>query len=296
MSAAAPGVAAGPVAREASAAPSTLWASVVRSKQGRFGVALVGLMLAVIAFGRFIAPYDPSATGVGPPDVGPSGQHLLGTDALGRDVLSRLLTGGDQIIVIPVAAVLLAYAIGGSLGFAAAYRGGRVDSGITRLFNVLMAMPTFLLVLVTIAAVGPSFGVLVLVITLADLPRVGRIVRGLVLGQATTDYVTAARARGERAWSVFGREIAPNIVGPAVSDLALRVTYGIIVLATLSFLGLGTQPPEPDWSLMIQEGRASITAAPLGVIAPATAIALLSVGFNLIADATAAHIAREEAR
>jgi peptide/nickel transport system permease protein len=276
---------------EAGRAPSAL-RGVLASTQGKVGLTLAALMLATIAFGRFVTPHSPTETGASP-NVGPSGDHWLGTDHLGRDVLSRILAGGDQIILIPLLAVTLAYLVGGGAALFAAYWRGRFDSVVARLFDVLLAFPGLLLALVMVAAVGPSTAVLVAVISIADIPRVGRVVRGAAQAVVTNDYVAAAQARGERAPSIVAREVVPNIVAPVLADYALRVTYGIITLATLSFLGLGAQPPAPDWGLMVQEARNYITIQPLAIIAPTVAIGLLSVSFNLIADAVTRHVARD---
>ncbi|ADB50532.1 ABC transporter permease [Conexibacter woesei] len=263
--------------------------AVLRAPEGRIGAALALLVLAIVVLGPALAPYPPEKLGVGAPSAGPSAEHLLGTDTLGRDVLSRVLCGGASVIVIPLIAVLLAQLVGGGLGLAAGYLGGRWDAILTRLFDVVMTLPPLLLVLVLIAGLGSSAPVLAVVVALVFLPRAGRIARAATRSVAGADYVVAARLRGESAGYVVGREILPNIAGPLMADAALRLTYAIIFVATLNFLGLGVQPPRPDWAVMISEGRATIAVTPLGVLAPAVAIAALSVSANLIADALTAH-------
>ena len=266
------------------------WRAVSGSTQGRIGLVLGGIVLFVIVFGRYFTPYPPDAIGVGGSTEGPSSAHLLGTDSLGRDTLSRLLVGGTTIIIIPLVAVGLAWLIGGTLGMLGAYKGGRVDGLITRAFDLAMALPPLLIVLVAIAALGTSSTVLVITIMLVYLPRMGRLARGATQGVVKLDYVAAAQARGERTVAILFREILPNIMGSTTADFALRITYGVIFVATLNFLGLGVQPPQADWGVMVAEGRGFINISPLATLAPAATIALLSVALNLVADALAEHV------
>jgi peptide/nickel transport system permease protein len=276
--------------------PPTAWQAVSGSAEGRIGLGLAVVMLFIIAFGRFFAPYDPTEIGVGVPTSGASADHWFGTDHLGRDVFSRFLWGGDTIVLVPLAAVILAFVVGGGFGMLGAYAGGRTDGVITRTFDLLLTLPPLLLVLVIIAGLGKSSVVLVLTVALVFLPRVGRIVRGATQAVVTQDYVAAAQARGEHTHSILAREVLPNIAAPAIADFALRITYGVIFVATLNFLGLGAQPPDPDWGLMVADGRAYLSVAPLATLGPATGIALLSIAFNLVADALTRHLTREASR
>jgi len=270
--------------------PPSAWRAVLNSNQGRIGVGIGAIVLFVIIFGRFFTPYPPNAVGVGGGTTNPSSEHLLGTDALGRDTLSRLLVGGTTIILIPLIAVGLAWVIGGTLGMLGAYKGGRIDGLITRGFDLLLSLPPLLIVLVAIAALGTSNLVLVITIMLVYLPRMGRLVRGAAQGVITNEYVAAAQARGERTRAILFREVLPNILAPTTADFALRITYGVIFVATLNFLGLGVQPPNADWGVMVSEGRGFINIAPVATLAPAAAIALLSIALNLIADALTQHV------
>ncbi|MDQ4082514.1 MAG: ABC transporter permease [Actinomycetota bacterium] len=285
-----------PLEEEEEARPPSAWRTIVGSLEGRIGLALGVVMLALIAFGRFFAPYEPTEQLVGPQTTGPSGDHLLGTDNLGRDVFSRFLAGGDTIVLVPLAAVALAFVAGGGLGMLGAYARGRIDTLITRGFDLLLTLPPLLLVLVIIAGVGTSNLVLIVTVALVFLPRVGRVLRGATQAVVTNDYVAAAQARGERTWAILVREVLPNIAAPAIADFALRITYGVIFVATLNFLGLGAQPPEPDWGLMVAESRNFLSVAPWATLAPALGIAALSISFNLIADALTRHLTREAAR
>jgi peptide/nickel transport system permease protein len=276
--------------------PPSAWRTVLGSIEGRIGLVVGALMLGVIVFGRFFAPYSPDDIGVGLQTTGPSADHLFGTDNLGRDVFSRFLVGGDTILLVPLAAVMLAFVVGGGLGMLGAYARGAVDAVITRTFDLLLTLPPLLLVLVIIAGLGTSSVVLVLTVALVFLPRMGRVVRGATQAVVTNDYVAAAQARGERTHAILVREVLPNIAAPAIADFALRITYAIIFVATLNFLGLGAQPPEPDWGLMVAESRNFLSVQPWATLMPAAGIAALSISFNLIADALTRHLTREAAK
>ena len=283
-------------ALEEEAPPPSIWRTLVMTTEGRIGLALGAVMLALIAFGRFFTPYEPTDIGTGPAASGPSADHLLGTDQLGRDVLSRFLVGGDTIVLVPVIAVTLAFVAGGGLGMLGGYLRGWPDALITRTFDLLLTLPPLLLVLVIIAGLGTSRLVLVLTVALVFLPRMGRVVRGATQAVVTNDYVAAAQARGERTSAIVVREVLPNVAAPAIADFALRITYAIIFVSTLNFLGLGAQPPKPDWGLMVTESRTFIAVAPWATLAPAIGIAALSIAFNFVADALTRHLTRESAK
>lgn len=276
--------------------PPSAWRTIVGSIEGKIGLVLGVIMLGVIAFGRFFAPYSPDELGVGVQTTGPSADHLFGTDHLGRDVFSRFLAGGDTILLVPLAAVALAFVVGAGLGMLGAYARGATDAIITRTFDLLLTLPPLLLVLVIIAGLGTSSIVLILTVALVFLPRVGRVVRGATQAVVTNDYVAAAQARGERTHAILVREVLPNIAAPAIADIALRITYAIIFVATLNFLGLGAQPPDPDWGLMVSESRNFLSVQPWATLMPAAGIAALSISFNLIADALTRHLTRETAK
>jgi peptide/nickel transport system permease protein len=281
---------------EEEAAPPSIWKTLFSSWEGRVGIALGLVMLGLIVLGRFFAPYDPTELGTGVAASGPSANNVLGTDHLGRDVLSRFLAGGDTILVVPLIAVTLAFVAGGGLGMLGGYLRGWPDALITRTFDLLLTLPPLLLVLVVIAGLGTSRLVLIVTVALVFLPRMGRVVRGATQAVVTNDYVAAAQARGERTSAIVVREVLPNIAAPAIADFALRITYAIIFVATLNFLGLGAQPPKPDWGLMVSESRSFIAVAPWATLAPAVGIAALSVAFNFIADALTRHLTRESAK
>ena len=275
---------------EEEARPQSAFRAVLTSTEGRIGIGIGLIVLFVIVFGRFFTPYNPDAINLGPPTANPSWSHLLGTDALGRDVLSRLLVGGGAIILIPLIGVTIAWVIGLTLGMLGVYKGGVVDSLITRFLDLLLTLPPLLIVLTLIAGAGSSDVVLVGSLVLVYTPRMARIARGATQAVVTSEYVQAAQARGERTYAILFREVLPNIISPTVADFALRITYGVIFIATLNFLGLGVQPPKSDWGVMIHDHYGFFNLAPVATLAPAAAIALLSIALNLIADALTQHV------
>jgi peptide/nickel transport system permease protein len=263
----------------------SVWSGVIHSRRGQVGLALCGLLVLIVIFGRIVAPYSPTQIGVGPVGAGPSGAHWFGTDTLGRDVFSRVLAGGTLVLVLPLAANVVASLVGGGLALWGVYRRGISDMVITRLFDVLLALPPLLMVLVIISGLGTSMWVILLAMTIFFIPRAGRVLRGASQQIVSEDYVAASEALGERAVAIIWRDILPNMLSPAIADFALRVTYGIIFITTLSFLGLGTQPPKADWGLMVSENQSLLTTNPMAVLGPIIAIALLATSINLIADA-----------
>ncbi|POA81641.1 peptide ABC transporter permease [Pseudomonas sp. FW305-E2] len=266
-----------------------LMTSLMSSGQGRYGLILVSSVLALIIFGPYFAPFDPTAVNLAPARAPMSTVHWLGTDGLGRDVLSRLLCGGQSIVVLPLVSVSIGYVLAGSLTVYASYKGGAIDSLVTRIFEILMAFPTLLKTLLFVAAFGAHTWVLITSLVISTMPGANRVVRAVVLDEISRDYVWAAKTRGESLTYIIFSEIIPNILGPIAADYSLRITWAIIALSTLSFLGLGVQPPTPDWGLMIQEARASLQDNPWAALVPALAIGALSLGFSFLADAISAH-------
>jgi peptide/nickel transport system permease protein len=269
--------------------------AILSSTEGRLG-AIVGLLvLALIICGPFIAPYSPTELNTGLPLSGPSLHHLLGTDQYGRDIFSRVLNGGDSVLIVPLIATTISYLIGGPLGLISAYATGRAELLLLKLFDAMLTFPPLLLVLVVLGAFGTSWPVLVLTVAFVQIPYAARIVRGTTQTVVHQEYVVAAQARGESTIAIFTREIAPNLSGPVLADFALRVTYAIIFVATLSFLGLGAQPPSSNWGLMVAESEPFLTTNPLAAIAPAACIGLVAFSLNLLSDALAKYLGRYRA-
>ncbi|MBM4458932.1 MAG: ABC transporter permease [Chloroflexi bacterium] len=247
------------------------------------GFWIVVFWIAIAVLAPVLAPHRPNAI-VGKFNQTPSLVHLMGTDNLGRDVLSRLMFGSQPILTLAPLAVLCASIVGITLGLVAGYFGGILDDVLMRLLDATMAFPTLLLYMIIIAAVGPSRLNVILAITVGGFPGVARLVRSLVLDVRNREYVHAARLRGESALYIMFREILPNCLGPVIIDACLRVGYAAFAIGTLGFLGLGLPPPNPDWGRMVADGRIWMITAPWIAIFPALAISSLVVGLNLFAD------------
>jgi len=263
----------------------------LRTPTGAVGFGIVALVVGVAAFGPLLAPHSPTAT-VGPPLTTASGAYPFGTDELGRDVLSRVLSGGRTLLLLALASTALAYLIGLSIGLIAGYSHSFVDPLLMRSVDVLLAFPPLLFVLVLVAGAGQAQGVLVIGVAVIQAPQISRVVRSATLEVSVRGYVEAAVARGERAPAVIVREVLPNILGPVLVDAGLRFTYSILIVTSVIYLGLGIQPPSSNWALMINENREYISINPLSVLAPAAMIALLTIGVNLMGDAIARSLGR----
>ena len=258
----------------------------LHSGTGAAGAAMLAVVLAVAVLGPFVAP-NPLDRPVGIPYDGPSSEALLGTDFLGRDVLSRVLWGGRSVIALAGLSVLLAYAGGLAVGLAAGYSRGLLDPVLMRAADVLLALPALLFLLVLVTGLGSSRAMLVVGVAIIQLPLVARIVRSATQAQSVRGFVEAAAARGERTTAILARELLPNIAPTIAADIGLRLTYSIILVASVNFLGLGLQPPDADWGLMVSENRSGLNLNPLAVLAPATLIALLTIAVNMVGDAVA---------
>lgn len=249
----------------------------------RVGMVIATAIVLVGVFGPFFAPDGPADT-IGAAYGSPSSGHPFGLDYLGRDVLSRFLWGGRTALAMALLATLLGYAIGLSIGLAAAYNRGVFGGLLMRASDVLLAFPGMIFVLLLLSAYGSSITLVVVAVALANAPRIARIVRAAALEVVDLAYVEAARIRGERAWYVTLREILPNIKSPILVDFGVRVTGSILLVASVSFLGFGLQPPSADWGLIVSENRAGMTIQPWSVVPAVAAIGLLTVAINLIID------------
>ena len=247
------------------------------------GVVMLALPLAVALFGPFFAPYAPDAI-FGTAFEHPSSQHLLGLDFVGRDVLSRFLWGGRTAIFIALLGSSLGYTVGVAIGLVSAYRRGWLDEVFGRLTDLVLAFPALIFALLLLAAFGSSVGLVVAAIAVTTAPGATRIARAAALEVVDLPYVEAAKARGEPVAFVTAREILPNIRRPLLVDYGLRLTAAILLVAALSFLGLGLKPPAADWGLMIGENRIALTVQPWPVIVPTVAIAFITIGINLLLD------------
>jgi peptide/nickel transport system permease protein len=258
----------------------------LRHWQGRIGLVLLVLTMAVIILGPALSPYPPTKI-IGPPFAPAGGAFPLGTDVLGRDVLSRLLWGGQSVLLLGGLATALAYAGGGTIGLAAGFLRGRIDATLMRLMDVILAVPPLLFLLVLATGAGSGAVVAVVGVALIQVPGIARIIRAATLEIAGRGYIEAASARGERTSHILFREITPNISPTIVADGGTRLTVSILSIAALTFLGVGLQPPAANWALMMTENRPGLTYQPWAVIAPALMLAALTLSINLLADAYA---------
>lgn len=245
-------------------------------------IVIVGLVLAVV--GPWVAPFGVGnivTTVYAQPDA----QNLLGGDVLGRDLLSRLLHGARLTVGVALVATILGFVLGMAVGFSAAEIRGRYDDFITWLIDVFLSFPPILLALIVIASLSSDLWVLVGTIAVIHSSRVARVGRAVAMNIAALEFVEVARARGEKLTSILVREIWPSTIRPLAVEFGLRLTYSILFLSSLSFLGLGIQPPDADWGSMVRENmNAMQNHAYIAVLAPAFAIAILTVGVNLIVD------------
>lgn len=266
---------------------------LLRSPPFIIGSILFGFWVVCALFGNQIAPENPQAPDVLNKLAPPSPEHYLGTDRLGRDVLSRVIVGARSVLIIAPLATLLGTVLGTAIGLLTGYFRGFVDDVFMRIVDAFLALPVIIIALVAIAAVGPGQGTLILVIGFIFTLIIAKTVRAAVLGEAQLEYVQAARLRNEHFPYVLFAEILPNVMGPVIVEFTVRLGYAIFAIATLSFLGFGADPSIPDWGLDISEHYAFINGGVWWtVLFPSLAIATLIVGINLVADAIAATFER----
>jgi peptide/nickel transport system permease protein len=273
--------------------PQRAWRRLLGTWEGRAGVALLGAIALIVALGPLVAPYDPQATNLAPAFDGPSGAHPLGTDDLGRDVMSRLLWGGGALVGAPMAGMGLALVLGSVAGMVAGLRGGIVDHAIARATDSLLVIPGLLVLIVLVTSLGRSSATIVLGVVMVFTPVIVRLVRGTTQAVAAEPYVEVARARGESTLGIVVREILPNVVGIIAVQAAVALVAAVLFVATLSFLGLGAQPPSSNWGLMAAEGRDLLRIAPLVSLSPVALLIVLSVALSLLADAAHKVVSRD---
>jgi peptide/nickel transport system permease protein len=266
------------------------WLGILRDAlrigRTRVGLGIVTLVVAIAVFGPLVAPHSPTEF-VAAPNTGPSSDAVFGADALGRDVFSRFLHGGLSVLWMSAAATLIGVGTGVGIGLVAAYSRNWLDDVLMRGSDVVLAFPQIILALLAVSAIGPKLWLIVLVIAVGHAPRVARVMRGAALEVVERDFVKAAEAVGEKRSRIVFGELLPNVTSPLLVELGLRMTYSIGLIAAVSFLGFGLQPPTADWGLMINENRLSITVQAWSVLLPVLAIGLLTVGTNLITDGIA---------
>lgn len=246
------------------------------------GFLLPILLMAIL--GEYVAPYDPTVPHVSDRYAGPGGQYLLGTDHLGRDLLSRVILGGRTSLLLGFGATALALTLGVPIGLFAGFAKGRSDEILMRIMDIIMSVPTLLLGLLILVVLPSSIINVILAIGVVYAPRIARVTRSATLSVSEEEYVMAARARGESNPYILFREILPNVTGPIVVEGSVRVGYAIMIGTALSFLGLGTGPPHPDWGFMIATAREHIYQTPWFLIWPSLALLITVMSTNLIGD------------
>ena len=266
------------------------WAAILRHAaslpRGKVGLGVLGFVVAVAVIGPFVAPHSPTASIVAP-FAPPSSQAILGGDVLGRDVLSRVLDGGWVLLAMAAAATALGVALGTASGIAAGYLQGRPDGLIMRTVDVLLAFPQLVFALLLVSILGPTVWLTVLAVGLSHAPQVARVMRSATLDVSERDFVRATELLGVKRRRIMAEEILPNLISPLMVEIGLRLTYSIVIIAGLSFLGFGQPPPSPNWGIMINENRQGLVLNPWAVVVPAILIALLTIGASTFTDAVA---------
>ncbi|OGG45639.1 MAG: hypothetical protein A3F84_28875 [Candidatus Handelsmanbacteria bacterium RIFCSPLOWO2_12_FULL_64_10] len=261
-----------------------LWRRLRKNRLAVAGGALLALFLLIAAVAPWIAPHDPLAQDLYGRLSPPSAKNWFGTDDFGRDILSRVLHGSRVSLRVGVAAVAIALVVGTAIGLMAGYWGGLLDNVLMRLMDLMLAFPSILLAIVVVAVLGPSLNNAMLAVGIVSIPQYARLVRASVLSIREQDYVTAARALGARDARIILAAILPNCVAPLTVQSTLGLAGAILDAAGLSFLGLGAQPPTPEWGAMLSGGRDFILSAPWVLTFPGLAILLTVLAFNLLGD------------
>lgn len=257
---------------------------LVRHRLAMFGAVLVAIEVGLALLAPWIAPHEPNRMDYRAVLSGPTAEHPLGTDELGRDLASRTLYGARLSLKVGIVAVLLAVAVGVPIGLVSGYLGGIFDETVMRIVDAVMALPALVLALTISAVLGPGIWNATVAIAVVAAPTYTRLVRGQVLSVKENDYVLAAQCIGAPTWVILLRHILPNAFSPIIVQASLGVGFAIILEASLSFIGLGAQPPTPSWGNMVQVGFQYLEIAPGFVLVPATAIFLAVLGFNMLGD------------
>lgn len=264
---------------------SVLW-TAARTPRGTAGLVMAALVVLVALVGPAFAPHSPNAL-LTLTFAKPSAQFPLGGDELGRDVLSRVLVGGRLLLLMAVAATAIGIVLGAAAGISAAYLRGAPDGIIMRSVDVILSFPQLVFALLLLSLLGPKSWLIVVAVGVSHAPAVARVIRSATLDVAERDYVKVAELQGMRPAKVMAREILPNLISPLMVEAGLRLTYSIVIMAGLAFLGFGQPPPTANWGTMINENRVGLPLNPWAVIAPAILIALLTIGTNTFTDAVA---------
>lgn len=266
-------------------APRAVWRrGILASRKGRWGFGILTALALIALFAPVLAPHDPNAIDASRILAKPDLAHPFGSDALGRDVLSRVIFAYRVSLGVAVGSTLLAFVVGVPLGLYAGYHGGWVDTAIMRPIDLVLALPAMLLAVALIAIIGPGSNVALLAIAVIYLPILARVVRSSTLVVTAQTYIEAARARGTRSRTIIARHVFPNAIGPAIVQATILMGFALQIEAALSFLGLGAQPPTSSLGVMLADGRDVLTQAPWVEVFPGLAIAITVLAFNFFGD------------
>lgn len=260
--------------------------AAARSRRGKIGLAVGLSVVAIAVIGPFVAPYSPTEF-VSTTFAPPSSDYWLGTDVLGRDVLTRVLEGGWLLLLVAAAATALGVVVGAMAGVMAAYYRGWRDGLIMRIVDIILAFPAIVFALLLVSIAGPKLWLVVVAVAATHAPQVARVMRSAALDICEKDHVKAVELIRLPSLTIIRGEIVPNLVTPLMVETGLRMTWSIVIIAGLSFIGFGLQPPAPNWGLMLNENRIGLVSNPWGVAMPALLIALLTIGLNTFTDAVA---------
>jgi len=258
---------------------------LLSTRKGQLSVILLVPLLLGSLFAPVISPHDPTTTGIDDQFSDPGGETLLGTDKFGRDLFSRVLYGGRASITLGLAATALGLALGVPIGILSGYLGGRTDEFIMRIMDIFLSIPSLLLALLVVVSLGSGMTNAVLAIGIVFMPRLARITRSSTLSIKNEEYITAAEARGESSLYIAFVEILPSVMPAIIVEASIRIGFGILIGTSLSFLGLGTQPPTSDWGYMVSEARTTMDQSIWFVLWPSLALGGTILGFNLLGDA-----------
>lgn len=261
-----------------------MWEALIQNKGAVVGLVIIVLLVFVAVFGKWIMPYDPNLSDMTKSFLPPDSQHWFGTDQLGRDIFSRIIDGTHISLTVGITAVAISLTIGTILGSIAGYRGGRADTIIMRVMDMMLAVPSILLAITFMAAFGKGIDKAVMAIGLVCIPEYARIVRGSILSVKENDYVQAAKVIGNKDYRIVFKHILPNIVSSIVVRATLGISTAVLDTSALGFLGLGVQPPFAEWGDMLGRARGFIFSAPYTLIFPGIAITITVLAFNLLGD------------
>lgn len=269
----------------------TVWRrGILASRKGRWGFGILTVLALIAILAPVLAPHDPNAIDasriLSPPDLA----HPFGSDALGRDVLSRVIFAYRVSLAVAIGSTLLAFLVGVPLGLYAGYHGGWVDTAIMRPIDMVLALPAMLLAVALIAIIGPGANVSAIAIAVIYMPILARVVRSSTLVVVSQTYIEAARARGTRSSTIIARHVLPNAIGPAIVQATILMGFALQIEAALSFLGLGVQPPTSSLGVMLADGRDVLTLAPWVEVFPGLAIAITVLAFNFLGDGLRARL------